>query len=74
MPRLHNDQLDEEPLTDGTLSFVGGMVSAVRPDQLPDNAVAYARNCVIADNGELQTRRGCVLIGEIFEAPGGGGT
>lgn len=62
MPIQASQDLDDAPLLDGSNSFVGGQVSATRPDNITPTGYAEAINMDFDDFGVLMTRPGCTSL------------
>jgi hypothetical protein len=69
MPRLFIDEVDDEPVYDGSQNFAGGMVSLVKPQSLEANQCAELINCDIDRSGRIQTRRGTAALGDLSGDP-----
>ncbi len=58
------DNVDDPLITDGNPSFAGGMSLLQDPELLDKNQYADAVNLQLDRSGRIQTRRGCVSLGQ----------
>lgn len=71
MPIHHNDAIDDPLTLDVQTSFVGGMVSNIRPDLLNTSQASLLQDVSTEINGVSRTRRGFRRLGDLSTASGG---
>jgi hypothetical protein len=57
------DQMDDEPLGDGTSSFTGGMVSNEQANLIAENESSNLLNWDAETTGKITTRQGSIVLG-----------
>jgi hypothetical protein len=70
MPVQFNDYVDDPMGFDGQASFIGGMVSNLRADQLGPSQAALLQDVAVEINGVLRTRRGFRNLGNLAATTG----
>lgn len=58
MPKVYDNQLEQEPLYERVESFHGGMDEYSRPTLIRPDQCALLKNMLMADNGTIKTRPG----------------
>lgn len=63
MPAFYNENLDDDKIPDGQLTFQGGMFSNAKPRRIQPEQCALLSDAVIEVTGEWSSRRGTDYLG-----------